>query len=465
VKRYVDIGSRVKTGQLLAVIESPEARLQLQQAKADTDRSRATVTQSQSDVEKLRAGVAQAKADSARAAATTQQSRAMISNAQSRVAQAKANKSQSEAKLAAAQQALEGQKAAATQADAQLELADATAKRYHGLLLEGFVTQQDDDQAQAGLKIARANVSVSKSAVSAAAANVQSAKEEINSAQAAVEAAEADVRSATESLNAAIASEKASHENIHANEASLRSGQSFVTANRSGVNSLLAAQEKYAALSSFQELRAPFDGVITARNVDVGSLVAAGAGTTNPSPSTTVSTQGLFGLARTDELRIQVSVPQSYMQSIRPGTHATVTVQELPGRKFEGVVSRQSGALDSTTRTQMTEIRLKNPDGALLPGMFANVSFSTGGKTAKLRVPANTLDVGANGTRIAIVRPDRTLHYVKVVLGRDYGSEAEVVEGLQGDEKLVTNPTNEMHEGMKVEIVEAPKGEGGKPKP
>jgi len=249
---------------------------------------------------------------------------------------------------------------------------------------------------------------------------------------------------------------------VNANQASLRSGQSFVNANRSGVNSLLAAEQKYAALSSFQQLRAPFDGVITARNVDVGTLVAAGAGTANPSPTSTVSTSGLFGLARTDQLRIQVSVPQVYTQSIRPGTHATVTVQELPGRKFEGIVSRQSGALDSTSRTRMNEIRLKNPDGVLLPGMFANVSFATGGKTARLRVPANTLDVGANGTRVAIVRPDKTLHYVTVVLGRDFGSEAEVVEGLHGDEKLVTNPTDEMHEGMKVEIAGVVKNELGK---
>jgi RND family efflux transporter MFP subunit len=462
VKRYVDIGSRVKTGQLLAEIESPEARLALQQAQADTSRSRFTVTQSQSDVEKLRAGVAQAKADSARAAATTQQSRAMISNAQSRVALAKANKAEAESKLAAAQHAVEGQQAAASQAQAQLELADATAKRYRGLLQEGFVTQQDDDQAQASLKIARANITASRSAVNSAMANVQSAREAVNSAQAAVEAAEADVLSSKESLNASLASEDASHANVNANEASLRSGQSFVNANRSGVNSLLAAQRKYAAQSGFQQLRAPFDGVITARNVDVGTLVAAGAGTANQAPTATVSTMGLFGLAKTDELRIQVSVPQSFNSSIQPGTRATVTVQELPGHKFEGIVSRQSGALDSASRTRLTEIRLKNPEGVLLPGMFARVSFATGGKTAKLRVPANTLAVGANGTRVAIVRADKTLHYVTVVLGRDFGAEAEVVEGLHGDEKLVTNPTDEMHEGMKVEIAAVVKNELGK---
>jgi RND family efflux transporter MFP subunit len=454
-KRYVDIGTRVRSGQILAEIESPEARLQLKQAEADTNRSRATVVQSQSDVEKLRAGVAQATADSARAAAATQQARALIVDAESRVAQAKANKSAAEAKLAESQHALEGQQAAVQQAEAQLELADTTAKRYRGLLQEGFVTQQDDDQAQASLKIARANYAAAKSAVGAATANVQSAREAINSAQAALDATAADVTSSKESLNAAVASERASRANVAANQASLRSGQTFVDVNRSGVSSQLASERRYSALSDFQQVRAPFDGVITARNVDVGTLVTAGSGGPNDGPTSTVSTTGLFSVASTGELRIQVSVPQTYFQSIRPGTKATVSVQELPGRRFEGAVTRQSGALDSTSRTRLTEIRLKNPDGLLLPGMFAQVSFATGGQSASLRVPANTLDVGASGTRVVVVRPDNTLHYIPVKLGRDFGAEVEILEGLTGRVRVVSNPTDEMHEGMRVEVAGA----------
>jgi RND family efflux transporter MFP subunit len=460
VKRYADIGMRVHKGQLLVDIESPEAGLQWQQAQADTSRSRATVVQSQSDVEKLRAGVAQAEADSARAAAMSQQSRALIVNSQSRLAQAKANKSEAEAKLAESQHALEGQKSVVEQFDAQLDLATATSKRYRDLLAQGFVTQQDDDQAQANLKIARANIASAKSAVSAAVANVQSAQEAINSAQAAVDAAVADVSSSRESLNASVASERASHANVVANQASLRSGQSFVQVNRSGVNSQIANEHRMAALSGFQQVRAPFDGVITARNVDVGSLVAAGAGATNQGPTSTVSSMGLFGLAGTDELRIQVSVPQAYFQSIAPGTRATVTVQELPGRKFEGAVTIQAGALDSSSRTRLTEIRLRNPKGILLPGMFAQIVFATGGKENTIRVPANALDVGAKGTRIAIVRPDNTLHYLTVQLGRDFGNEVEILDGLNGKEKLVSNPTNDLREGMRVEISKTESAEG-----
>ena len=199
-------------------------------------------------------------------------------------------------------------------------------------------------------------------------------------------------------------------------------------------------------------MRAPFDGVITARNVDVGSLVAAGAVGTNQDPTATVSTQGLFGLARTDELRIQVSVPQAYFQSISAGTKAVVSVQELPGRKFTGAVTMMSGALDSASRTRMIEIRIKNPQGVLLPGMFAQISFANGAKERVLRVPANALSIGAAGTRVAIVRPDSTVHFQAVQLGRDFGNEAEVLSGLTGKEQLVSNPSNELHEGMKVEV-------------
>ncbi len=451
-RRYFDIGERVHAGQILADIESPEAKLQLEQAQADTSKSRNTVLQSQADVEKQRAGVAQAQADSSRAAASTEQSRAMVSNALARLAQAKASRSESEAKLAESKHALDGQKSAVEQSEAQMELATTTARRYRELLQEGFVTQQDDDQAQATLKVARAASSSAKSAVGAATANVQAAQEAINSAEAAVDAATADVSSSRQSLNASIASERSSHANVAAIEAGLRSSQSVVQVNRSGVNSQLANERRFGALSGFQRVRAPFDGVITARNVDVGTLVTAGGAATNLGPTTTVSTSGLFGLARTDELRIQVSVPQAYFQSIATGTKATVSVQEMPGRVFEGAVTMQSGALDSSSRTRMTEIRLKNPKGVLLPGMFARVVFAMGGKRRVLRVPANALDVGKDGTRVAVVRPDSTLHFVKVLLGRDFGPEAEVLEGLTGDERMVSNPTSDLKDGMRVEV-------------
>src|SRR5579871_301953 len=455
VKRYVDIGSRVHAGDLLAEIDAPEARINFQQAQADTDRARSTVVQSQSDVEKLRASVAQADADTARAAAATAQTRAMVTNAQARLAQAKASKSEAQAKLAESQHARDGQLSALAQSEALQDLAATTAKRYKTLLQQGFVAQQDDDQAQANLKVAQAATESAKSAVSAANANVQSAQEAVNAAQAAVDAAVADVLSSQENVKASVASERASQANVKASKAALQSGQTLVQVNQHGVRSQYASQQRYATLSSFQQVRAPFDGVITARNVDVGSLVAEGGATTNQGPTATVSTLGLFGLARTDELRIQVSVPQAYFQTIASGTKATVTVQELPGRKFLGEVTMMSGALDSVSRTRMVEIRIKNPQGLLLPGMFAQISFAMGSKERVLRVPANALAIGADGTRVAIVRPDNTLHFQPVQLGRDFGNEAEVLSGLVGDEKLVSNPSNDLHEGMRVEVMRA----------
>ncbi|MCW3054069.1 MAG: family efflux transporter, subunit [Chthonomonadales bacterium] len=467
-KRYVDIGSRVHAGQLLAEIDAPEARLNLQQAQADTDKARSTVIQSQSDVEKLRASVAQTQADAARAAAATAQTRSMVTNAQARLAQAKASKAESESKLVEARHAREGQKSALVQSQAQLDFADTTAARYKDLLDQGFVARQDNDQAQANLKVARAATESAKSAVNAADANVQSAQEAVNAAQATVDAAEADVVSSGENVKASLASEQASKSSIGASKAALRSGQSFVQVNQNGVKSQIAGEQRSATLSNFQQLRAPFDGVITARNVDVGSLVTAGGATTAQSPTATVTTTGLFGLARTDELRIQVSVPQAYFQSIASGTKVVVTVQELPGQRFLGEVAMMSGALDSVSRTRMTEIRLKNPQGILLPGMFAQISFATGVKEHLLRVPANALAIGADGTRVAIVRPDNTLHFQPVQLGRDFGNEAEVLSGLGGKEKLVSNPSSDLHEGMHVEVthvVDAEPGANAAPSP
>ncbi len=268
-----------------------------------------------------------------------------------------------------------------------------------------------------------------------------------------MEAAGSDVRSSQESVNASQASERAARATVAAAQAGVRSGQWVVQANRAGVNSQRANQARYAALSSFQQLHAPFSGVITARNVDVGTLVAAGGGTGNTGPTATIGRTGLFGLARTEELRIQVSVPQTDFRTIGPGTRTRITVQELPGQVFEGTVRMQAGALDAASRTRLTEIRLKNLNGALLPGMFAQVAFATGGQARTLRVPANTLAVDAGGTRVVVVRPDHTLHFLPVQLGRDFGIEVEVLQGLKGDEALISNPNNALHEGMRVDVV------------
>ena len=461
VKLYVDIGSKVEVGQVLAQIESPEVQLQLQQAQADTSKSQATVVQSLSDVEKLKAGYSQAQAGAVKASADTTQSQALVSQAQSRLAQAKANKAVAVAKLAEARQGLEGQKSSLQQSQAQLDLAATTAKRYRSLLQEGFIAQQDDDQAQATLKTARAIFGTAQSAVKASAANVNSAEEAVNAAQAAVDAAASDVKSSQASLKATRASESAARSNVQAASATVNSGKFAVQANKAQVNSQLANQRKFAALSSFQVLRAPFKGIVTSRNVDVGSLVAAGGATGNTSPTANGSKAGLLGLAKTDELRIQVSVPQNSLKAVVPGTHATVTVNQLPGRKFIGTVATQSGALDSSTRTQLAEIRIKNADGTLLPGMFAQVTFAAMVGRKTVRVPASALSIGGDGTRVVVVRPDNTLHYVPVKLGRDFGPEAEALEGLKGDEKLVVNPSNDLAEGMKVKIAPPDKAKKG----
>ena len=208
----------------------------------------------------------------------------------------------------------------------------------------------------------------------------------------------------------------------------------------------------YEALLSFSRITAPFSGVITSRNVEVGALVNAGGATDNSA----APHAGLFGIARTDTVRIVVSIPQSALADVKEGQNADVTIQQLPGKIFKGTVALLSGALDSTTRTRQAEVRIANPDGALLPGMYARVKFEASKGHMGLRIASNTLVVNELGTQVAVVQPDSHIHFVKVKIGRDFGTELEIVDGLNGSEKLVTAPGDDLKEGVAVKATDAP---------
>src|SRR5262249_34322010 len=148
-----------------------------------------------------------------------------------------------------------------------------------------------------------------------------------------------------------------------------------------------------AVLRGFEKVIAPFDGVITARSVDVGALInAGGSGGNNPATSPTPST-GMLGIARTDAVRIQVSVPQTYVPALRAGSAARVTVSELPGRVFAGSVALRAGALDAASRTQLVEVHLPNRTGALVPGMYAEVRLTPAHAPVRLQIPGSALVV------------------------------------------------------------------------
>jgi RND family efflux transporter MFP subunit len=315
--RNVDIGSKVKTGQVLAVISSPEVDQQLLQAKA------------------------------------------MLA--------------QSEASLQQAKAALE-------QAKANAELARLTKERDMPLGLEHAISQQIVDEA------------------------VQS-----NTARVA---------------------------DVSAAEANITAAQANVVANRANVARLLQMQ-------SFEQIVAPFDGLITARNVERGDLIVTGSATAG---------KPLFNIAQSSTLRIQIDVPQSDAVHIENGQKASIDVKERLGREYTGTVIRSAGALDSAARTMLTEVQLDNRDGSLLPGMYAQVKFALVEPRASLIIPTSSLVIDHSGMHVVTIDQRHKAHFVPVVIGRDMGTQVEILRGIQGADALVASPSDLLHDGQEVEV-------------
>jgi membrane fusion protein (multidrug efflux system) len=202
---------------------------------------------------------------------------------------------------------------------------------------------------------------------------------------------------------------------------------------------LKSAQDNKA----FEQIRAPFAGTITARFIDVGSLVTSGS-------VSTVHT--LFDLVQSDPVRVLVHVPQADISSVRPGTPATVTVDEYPNETFAGKIARDAGAFDPTSRTLLLEIDVPNPDGRLFAGMYAHARFSLPSPAAALLVPDNAILIDAQGQRIMVVDSSNKIHIKPVQLGRDFGTKTEILSGLDAQDQVVQNPADDLHEGMPVSI-------------
>jgi RND family efflux transporter MFP subunit len=194
-------------------------------------------------------------------------------------------------------------------------------------------------------------------------------------------------------------------------------------------------------LQAFQKITAPFDGVITVRNTDIGALIDAGAG----------QARELFRLAAIDKLRVFVSVPQTYAQAARPGTPTAITLEEQPGKIYRGTLARTSSALDPVARTMLSEVEMDNPAGEVLPGAYVVVRLRVGRETRGLTIPANTLLFRAEGLRVAVVRDGRA-ELVPVKLGRDYGRSVEVVEGLQSSDAVILDPADSLVSGTAVRV-------------
>jgi RND family efflux transporter MFP subunit len=319
-KWYVDIGGRVKAGQVLAEIDAPELDQQVRQAKA-----------------------------------TLQQSHAALDQALANEQQGKANE----------------------------EMARVTAQRWQNLVTKGAVSRQENDEYQAQYKAQAANLNALEQAVSAARSNIAAAEANLGRLQ---------------------------------------------------------------EMQGYEIVKAPFDGIVTARNTDVGALVNAG----NGGPA-----QELFHMASIAKLRVYVSVPQADSRSAIPGIHAYLTLSELPGRRFHGQVVRNAEAIDPTSRTLLTEVDVDNSTGELRPGAYTEVHLMIPEGSRSLILPVNVLLFRHEGLRVGVVRDGNRADLVPIILGKDYGNEVEVVSGLSADDLVISNPPDSLTSGAAVQIVSA----------
>ena len=212
-------------------------------------------------------------------------------------------------------------------------------------------------------------------------------------------------------------------------------------AKKADVLSADANVKRLEALEKFKTIYAPFAGVITARNTDIGALIGSGS-----------TARELFHIAAIDRLRVSVNVPETYARAARPGMPASVELQERPGRQFPGRIARTAGSIDPASRTLLVEIDLDNKSGELMPGSYAEVHFKLPTDAATFRLPVNTLIFRSDGLRVATVK-NGAVTLVPITLGRDFGNTVEVVSGLTGAERVVVNPPDSLTDGQAVTVM------------
>ena len=449
---FVDIGDRVHKGQLLATISTPDVDQSVAQARAQLSQTQAAQSQAGANVNQQQANLVQTQADLSRSQATYQQALTDLARAKAALAQAQEASAQQSAQL--------------TQAQANLNLARVTAQRYQNLLAAGAIDQQTTDQAVASFQTNQANVASLAAAVRAGRANVT--------------AFAAAVLSSTSNVKAFADGVKASRAQVGAAAANVRSYRDALTAAGANVRAAQANVARNTALQGFQNITAPFDGIITARNIDTGALISTSggpvgggdsigggaAGTTSqgnaaggsgasgsaPGAGSASSSPSLFSLAQINTLRFYVSVPQAYLGIVGVGQPVQVTVQEDPGRTFRGTIARTAGALDPSSRTLVAEVRLNNEDGTLRPGMFAQANIKVPHPFGSVVIPGPALLTNAQGTQVLLVGKDNKIHFQNITVGRDFGKVIEVTQGLSVGQRVISSPSDSLTEGETVKV-------------
>jgi RND family efflux transporter MFP subunit len=217
-------------------------------------------------------------------------------------------------------------------------------------------------------------------------------------------------------------------------------------ANNAIVEADKAAVEQYAALVSFEKIYAPFDGVIIARNTDIGDLINSG--------SSSAAKTDLFDMAQPRTLRVYVNVPEEYSQGVKVGMTADLSLAEFPGRKFQGKLVRTAEAINQTTRTLLIEVDVDNPAGTLLTGSYAEVHLKIPTQASTLLLPVNTLIFRSEGLHVGVVKDGKVV-LTAVTPGHDFGNQIEIVAGLNPSDQVIVNPPDSIVHGQQVQIVQA----------
>ena len=359
--------------------------------------------------DRVRAGQRLAHIEAPEVQQEASEARAAIAEAQALVAQARSDARRVEAQAAQLKADEQEARAEVGQQQAELKAAQSEAdfakvsnERWQKLVSDRAISLQEADQRAASWKSAEANLRAIQEKLMAARSRVQAAQARQVALRAEIQSAEARVDSA-----------------------------------QAQVNARQAALDRIAAQLAFTQVTAPFDGVITRRSIDVGSLVSAGGDKT-----------ALFDLARSARLRAFVDVPESEAQSVHVGLRAELQLAEFSGHTFHGTVTRTAGALDPTTRTLRTQIELDNP-GQLNPGMHAEVEFALK-SAAGLVLPSTAVVTTPEGQKVATLDGESKVRFKTITAGRDYGQEIQVLQGLQAGDQVINFPSDDLSEGEQV---------------